>query len=193
MSFMAATAIHPTPFQLACSYRRSGGPIKADDPQAQEKLKERIKKLEEASAAMKAINAALRMKAVVTGNERLSALGLDDAAISTARQKTRMYEPWELQNLNQNLARLRKRLEQIEAEADRAPAEDLEGDGYRIVENTDITRIQIVFDAKPDADASAILKRNGFKWAPSQDAWQRHLNDNGRYAVKRVLHSLKAA
>jgi|GEM_PF-3991231 len=87
----------------------------------------------------------------------------------------------------------RRSVDQIVAEADRAPVEDVEGEGYRVIENTDITRIQIVFDAKPDADARTILKRNGFRWAPSQDAWQRHLNNNGRHAVKQVLRSLKAA
>lgn len=183
----------PTPVQLACARRRSVEPIRADDPTAQEKLTARIKTLEDTKEAMKAINAALRMKAVVTGNERLRVLGMDDAMIETARQKSPLYESWEFQNLSQNIARLKKRLDQIAAEADRAPAEDVEGEGYRVIENTDITRIQIVFDAKPDADARTILKRNGFRWAPSQDAWQRHLNNNGRHAVKQVLRSLKAA
>ena len=183
----------PTPVQLACARRRSVEPIRADDPTAQEKLTARIKTLEDTKEAMKAINAALRMKAVVTGNERLRVLGMDDAMIETARQKSPLYESWEFQNLSQNIARLRKRLDQIVAEADRAPVEDVEGEGYRVIENTDITRIQIVFDAKPDADARTILKRNGFRWAPSQDAWQRHLNNNGRHAVKQVLRSLKAA
>lgn len=183
----------PTPVQLAYARRRSVEPIRADDPAAREKLTTRIKTLEDTKTAMKAINAALRMKAVVTGNERLRDLGMDDAMIETARQKSPLYESWEFQNLSQNIARLGKRLDQITAEADRAPAEDVEGDGYRVVENTGLSRIQIVFDAKPDADARTILKRNGFRWAPSQDAWQRHLNDNGRHAVKQILRSLKAA
>ena len=193
MTTANSTTARPTPVQLAFARRHSVEPIRADDPTAQEKLTARIKMLEDTKAAMKAINAALRMKAVVTGNERLRDLGMDDAMIETARQKSPLYESWEFQNLSQNIARLRKRLEQIAAEADRAPAEDVEGDGYRVIENTGLSRIQIVFDAKPDADARTILKRNGFRWAPSQDAWQRHLNNNGRYATKRVLHSLKAA
>ena len=193
MTTANSMTVRPTPVQLAFARRRSVEPIRADDPAAQEKLTARIKTLEDTKEAMKAINAALRMKAVVTGNERLRVLGMDDAMIETARRKSPLYESWEFQNLSQNIARLRKRLDQIAAEADRAPAEDVEGEGYRVIENTDITRIQIVFDAKPDADARTILKRNGFRWAPSQDAWQRHLNNNGRHAVKQVLRSLKAA
>ena len=193
MNTANSPTVRPTPVQLAFARRRSVEPIRADDPAAQEKLTARIKTLEDTKEAMKAINAALRMKAVVTGNERLRVLGMDDAMIETARQKSPLYESWEFQNLSQNIARLKKRLGQIAAEADRAPAEDVEGEGYRVIENTDITRIQIVFDAKPDANARTILKRNGFRWAPSQDAWQRHLNNNGRHAVKQVLRSLKAA
>jgi len=193
MNTANSPTVRPTPVQLAFARRRSVEPIRADDPAAQEKLTARIKTLEDTKEAMKAINAALRMKAVVTGNERLRVLGMDDAMIETARQKSPLYESWEFQNLSQNIARLKKRLGQIAAEADRAPVEDVEGEGYRVIENTDITRIQIVFDAKPDADARTILKRNGFRWAPSQDAWQRHLNNNGRHAVKQVLRSLKAA
>lgn len=32
----------------------------------------------------------------------------------------------------------------------------------------------------------ALLKSYGFRWAPSEGAWQRMLNDNGRYAAKQV-------
>ena len=183
----------PTPFQLASSRLRYGDLIKSGDPQAREKLKERIGKLTSARDAMKAINAAVRLKPVVTGNEKLKALGLDETAISIAREKGRMYLPWQLTNLNQNIARLRKRLEDVEAEAARGPVEDIEEDGYRIVENTELGRIQFLFETKPDADTRSILKRNGFRWAPSKDAWQRHLNDNGRYAVQRVRRDLKVA
>lgn len=48
-------------------------------------------------------------------------------------------------------------------------------------------------DEKPDAETRSILKSNGFRFAPSQNnAWQRHLNNNGRYALKRVIEILGA-
>ena len=191
---MADTTPSPTAAQLAFGRYRGGEAIRADDPNAAEKLTAKIKLLTDTRQAMKDINAALRLKAVVTGNEKLRALGLSDDNIVVARGKGgKMFPAWELQNLGQNIARLEKRFDQIKAEADRAPAADVEGDGYRLVENIEINRIQIMFDAKPDADTRAILKRNGFRWAPSQDAWQRHLNENGRYAAKRALASIAAA
>ena len=36
-----------------------------------------------------------------------------------------------------------------------------------------------------------ILKSNGFRWAPSVGAWQRQLNNNGKYAVERVVRELE--
>lgn len=188
------TTITPTAAQLAFGRYRGGEAIRADDPTAREKLTARIKLLTQTRQAMKDIDAALRLKAIVTGNEKLRALGLSDDVIAVVRGKGgKVFQPWELQNLGANIARLEKRLDQIKAEETRAPAEDIEGDGYRLVENTDINRIQIIFHAKPDADTRVILKRNGFRWAPSQDAWQRQLNANGRYAAKRALASIAAA
>ena len=45
---------------------------------------------------------------------------------------------------------------------------------------------------KQEADVRAVLKKNGFKWAPSQGAWQRMLNPAGKYALNRVKEELEA-
>lgn len=38
----------------------------------------------------------------------------------------------------------------------------------------------------------SILKSNGFRWSPSQGAWQRQLTNNARYALKNyVVRKLK--
>ena len=49
--------------------------------------------------------------------------------------------------------------------------------------NQEENRIQILFDGKPDAGIRSELKHAGFRWAPSQGAWQRMLNQNGIYAA----------
>ena len=60
-----------------------------------------------------------------------------------------------------------------------------------MVENTEIMRLQLFFDGKPEADVRSVLKSNGFKWAPSQEVWQRQLTTNARYALERVIKELK--
>jgi hypothetical protein len=51
-------------------------------------------------------------------------------------------------------------------------------------------RIQLRFDDIPPAETREKLKRNGFRWSPSQKAWQRLLNQNGKYAAQSVLKDL---
>lgn len=77
----------------------------------------------------------------------------------------------------------------IQAEAERKEAEsaDLPFEGGRILKNYAEDRLQIVFDAKPDADTIRNLKSNGFRWSPRFMAWQRQLTDNAYYAASRVL------
>ena len=55
-----------------------------------------------------------------------------------------------------------------------------------MVMNQGENRIQIQFDDKPDAGVRSQLMHAGFRWAPSQGAWQRMLNQNGIYAAKTV-------
>lgn len=50
----------------------------------------------------------------------------------------------------------------------------------------------IVFDGKPDEAIRSTLKSNGFRWAPSQGAWQRQLTSNGKYALRKVIEELGA-
>ena len=60
-----------------------------------------------------------------------------------------------------------------------------------MVENTDNMRLQLIFDGKPEPEVREILKKNGFRWAPSQSAWQRQLTNNAKYALKEVMSELK--
>lgn len=48
------------------------------------------------------------------------------------------------------------------------------------------------FEGKPDEQTREVLKRNGFRWAPSQGAWQRQLTQNGKYAAAQVRKILDA-
>lgn len=52
--------------------------------------------------------------------------------------------------------------------------------------NQEENRVQILFDGKPDANIRSELKHAGFRWAPSQGAWQRMLNHDGIYAAKTI-------
>jgi hypothetical protein len=93
------------------------------------------------------------------------------------------FEPWQLSNNNAEIHRLRGRVAELEARAAAvAAAADVEpcntapiGDQVRILENVLEQRVQILFPGKPSAEIRARLKGRGFRWAPSQGAWQRQL------------------
>ena len=94
-----------------------------------------------------------------------------------------------LQNSNATIKRTAERIKKLEAVKATQPVED-DRDGYTYRENVEAMRVQLVFDGKPDDETRTLLKRNGFKWAPSQGAWQRQLNDAGKYAAHRVMEVL---
>lgn len=76
-----------------------------------------------------------------------------------------------------------------EKQQERASRENREipFDGGKVVYNFEEDRLQILFDKIPDTDMRTTLKRNAFKWAPRNQAWQRQLTRNAEYAAGQVL------
>lgn len=101
----------------------------------------------------------------------------------------------EIARNKQRLEEMQKRKEAVEKLAEKEPENGgnagtvgrVDFDGGYVYENLEMDRIQIIYDGKPDKDTISTLKHNGFHWTPSQGAWQRQLNRNGRMAVNRVF------
>ena len=172
--------------------------ISSDDPNAPEKLREKIAKAERFQEAMTAANRIIRAK---PKNEptpakiaALVALGMSEETAA------KLFTPdcfgyfgfpaYHLQNKSANIRRMRERLAEVEASAD-AETREKAFDGFTIREDADINRVQILFPGKPDEATRKILKSYGFRWAPSESAWQRQLNANGRYAAKCIISKLQ--
>lgn len=62
----------------------------------------------------------------------------------------------------------------------------INGEAAEVVRNKEVMRLQLIFDGKPEEETRNRLKSNGFRWAPSVGAWQRLLNNNAEYALKRI-------
>lgn len=181
-----------------------GGPIRADNPDAPDLIRAKIQRHRDAHAQMKAANAAIRS---VKGNDvEAMVQAVVDATgwrESTARKcvvpaQTWMGRGFAAYSLSGELAeikRLETRLAAIEQNRERGSVESTHNTtagALRVVENGDAARIQLFFDGKPDSSVRDVLKREGFRWAPSEGAWQRHLNNGGRYAVSRIVSKLQA-
>lgn len=143
---------------------------------------------------MKAANAAIRLKDTEKGDAKLSKMGYTAEQIKELRTPDFCgrvgFAAYQLSNNNAEIRRLTARIKSLE-EAQAAPAAESEQhEGFRVVENTEAMRLQIIFEDKPDADTRALLKPEGFRWAPSQGAWQRQLNENARRALARIINQL---
>jgi len=99
------------------------------------------------------------------------------------------YASFNLTNNNAEIKRLKDRIAQeeklnVKRDQGNKKIEFAKGD---VIENYDENRLQIIFPGKPDEATRAKLKRNGFKWAPSQGAWQRQLTGNARYVLQHFI------
>lgn len=169
------------------------GGIMSDDKEAIQKLTAKLEALEAEQAKMKAVNAYFRKHKTLDGCPDL----LEEVRHrmeSEYLSQDAPYPSWALSNNNASIRRIKERIAQLQKEAERAAqnagATPEQGDGYILKENHEIGRIQFVFDGKPDADTRSLLKSYGFRWAPSEGAWQRMLNDNGRWAAQQVRKTL---
>lgn len=168
-------------------------PILSGDEQAVELLQEKLDGLVETQEMMKAVNAYYRKEKTLDGcpnltQEEIEKLKADMA--SSWHWADVPYLPYELTNNNANIKRTRDRLESLK-KVKEAGTQETESEFCKVVENTEIMRLQLIFDEKPEAEVREILKRNGFRWAPSHEAWQRQLTNNARYAMKQVMIELK--
>lgn len=90
-----------------------------------------------------------------------------------------------MQNNNQEINRLKKRIAQLTVEKEIGFV-GWEFNGGKAVANKEDSRLQLFFDEKPSAEQREELKGCGFRWAPSVNAWQRQLNRNAISAASYI-------
>ena len=167
--------------------------IKSDDENVLEALEEKIDSLKETQENMKEINKYYRKHHTLEGCVLLTEKQLKKLQKSMDQYSydRSPYPGWVLQNNLANIKRCQQRADELKKTKEKGTSEADYGD-FKVIENTELMRIQIVFDGKPDEAIRSILKANGFRWAPSQGAWQRQLTSNGKYALGKVIKELRA-
>ena len=152
--------------------------VSSDDPDAVELLREKLAKVESDRARMVAANKAVRGK---FPEQALIAMGFSAVTAEQVSKPdfcgNRGFAPFTLKNAAAEAKRLTKRIEELGAKATAPVRADVAFDGGRIAESREINRVQIFFDAKPSEAVLAALKAAGFRWAPSEEAWQRQASE----------------
>lgn len=180
-----------------------GEPIRASNPDAPALIRAEIEKRQAAHAMMKAANAAIRSAKGKDVDAKVQAV-VDATGWREAKARRCVVPPqewmgagfpaYQLSGELAEIKRLATRLATIEANRARGTVEhehNTTAGRLRVVENGDAARIQMFFDGKPEAATRDLMKREGFRWAPSEGAWQRHLNNAGRYSASRVVSALQ--
>lgn len=162
------------------------GGISADDTLAVEKLTAKLAELEESQALMKSANAYFRKNKTLDGCPGLSAEVTQQVKASMSRDWRKDPVPfpsYQLSNNNANIHRVQARIEELSSRSEFA---GWTFPGGKAEINEGENRLQLIFDEKPSDAQRQELKQNGFKWAPSQSAWQRQLNQNAVRAADRL-------
>ena len=168
--------------------------IKSGDPDAIKKLEEKLEKLKIIQERMKETNKAIRFKDIEKGNMILKEMGYTDTQIKELREPDfcgrKGYPSYSLQNNNANIHMIEERIKNLKATKERGTLQR-ENKFFRIVENTEIMRLQLFFETKPELEVREVLKSNGFRWSPKNICWQRQLTSNARYSLKKVIEQLE--
>ena len=162
--------------------------ISSDDPQAIEKLTEKLQKCEKEQDFMKKANAYYKKNGTTKGCDGISdelAAKLDARVQESYSWDKQPFPSYRITNNGAEIRRIKKRIENIEANK----GTEFVGwkfNGGEAVINEDKNCLQLLFDEKPGDEQRATLKANGFRWAPSDKAWQRQLNANAFYVSNRI-------
>lgn len=162
------------------------------DPVAE--MRANIEKAEKSQEKMKAVNKIVQNKKL-SDAEKVEKIAVK---LNISEQKAAAllqpdfcgrigFPAYMLTNNLSNIRRMRDRLAELEKRAAAETKETERPDGIKVVENASADRLQIFFPSKPDAETIQRLKRNAWKWSPSNGCWQRQLTANAKRNVREVL------
>jgi hypothetical protein len=161
--------------------------VSSDDPEAIDKLREKLSKLSAGRERMRAANVAIRAGGDVVG--ALGALGFCESQAKKLLERDFAgrvgFPDYALRNAASEANRLERRIQDLAKRATAPAAADVAIGDARISEAEN--RVRVTFPSVPPESVRRALKSAGFRWAPSVGAWQRHASPGARYAAERAL------
>lgn len=166
-----------------------------------ERLQSRLEDLQKAQDTMKAANKIIRNKrlAEIEKVDELVALGFSEQSAMNLMDESRGwwgagFAPFELTNNNAKIKDTEAKIARHQKMAERATEGDEvhEYEWGKVVVAFGDERYRFIFPGIPDDDVRKMLKENAFKWSRQNEAWQRQITSNAKYAVKRIIEYLNA-
>lgn len=170
-------------------------PIMAGDADAIDRLRAKLRALNEAREVEKRANAAIRRAVKALGRpstqaDHLAIIETLDVPADVRKHlasaaRAFAWVPQFGPNTGAEIRRVEQRIEAL-ARAKATPDATAEGTSARVEESAADNRVRIYFPGKPPADVRARLKSAGFRWAPTIGAWQAYLNHHTRATARAV-------
>ena len=173
--------------------------IASDDPEAIQKLKDKLANLERSQEMMKAINKVIRSKHM-SNTDKVEYMTQTHQL--TEKHAAELLEgdfcgrvgfpSYALQNNNATIRSTKQRIEELEKLHNDAPldeAGEVEGVNWTLYEEDG--RIKFSFDGIPAEAVRSLLKSNGFKWSRYSKAWVRKMTANAVHSTHSVINELK--
>ena len=162
--------------------------IFSDDPNAIEKLDERMEELQQLQEFMKAANKLILKRNKV---EFLRLVGASEELWEELNRQGRFggmgYASFELKNNGANLRRLKARRSELQRKASMITVTETIK-GIQVIKNVEANRVQLKFPEIPNKQIREdLFYKYGFRWSRTELAWQRHLNNAGISAANWFL------
>lgn len=159
--------------------------ISANNPMAINMLKENLAHFENNIAYMQAVNDYYRENGTMVGFD-----GIDYETATKLNERVNEYQsaPYPGRFFKENyekIGRIKSNIDRLE----NTPETIFRGwqfIGGEAIVNLANNRLQLIFEENPTSEQRAILKQNGFKFAPKTTAWQRPLDYKTMAAAKRI-------
>lgn len=149
--------------------------VSSDDPDAVDKLRDKVAKLKKTQDQMVRVNRALRAGKTDDEIAALTDIGITAALVAKLREPDFCgrtgFADYQLKNNSANIRRLEQRIEELAAKAV-TPAREPETIGHVRIEESE-NRVRVFFAGKPSEAVRSLLKSAGFRWSPTVGAWQR--------------------
>lgn len=173
--------------------------IASDDPEAIQKLKDKLTNLERSQKMMKAINKVIRSKHMsntdkveyMTQTHKLTEKHAAELLEGDFCGRI-VFPSYALQNNNATIRATKQRIEELEKLHNEVPLDDageVEGINWTLYEEDG--RIKFAFDGIPTETVRSVLKSNGFKWSRYSKAWVRKMTANAVRVAQRISGDLK--
>lgn len=170
--------------------------IYSDDPEAAEKLGDKVAELKAEQAEMKRINAALRKGAdfdtLEMSEEHRKELLIIDRVQAYYHPKTRGFPPYKLTSINTKIKTAEKRAALVEKKQS-IPDKDEEINGVKIEWRASENRIRVFYPARVPLETFNQLRRHGFRALRSEGegAFSAYYNYNAGQFINQYIKESK--